>query len=92
MHMIIFCTVALAYLVYIHTFIAALLLFTGMIAIIYPFENLRVARCTHDWKLRTLLAAEIERQMSIVTKLPNVSAQSKAFISGRSKDHMAYAW
>ena len=54
------------------------------------FENLCVARCSHDWRLRPSLAKEIEGQMSIVTKLPNVSAQSRAFISVRSKEYMAW--
>ena len=40
------------------------------------FENLCVARCTHDWRLRNSLAKEIEGQMSIVTKLPDVLTQS----------------
>ena len=44
-----------------------------------------MARCRHDLGLRTSLAKSIEGQMSIVTKLPGVSAQSRAFISGRSK-------
>ena len=38
--------------------------------------------------LRTSLAKEVEGQMSIVrVQLPDVSAQSRAFISGRSKVH-----
>ena len=53
------------------------------------FENLCVARCRHDWSLRTSLAKESEGQMSIVSKLPDVLAQSRAFISGRSKKYMA---
>ena len=51
------------------------------------FENLCVARCKHDYGLRTSLAKELEGQMSIVTQLPDISAQSRAFISGRSKVH-----
>ena len=37
--------------------------------------------------LRTSLAKDVEGDMSIVTVLPDVSAQSRAFISGRSKVH-----
>ena len=55
------------------------------VCIFRHFENLCVARCRHDYGLRTLLAKEVEGQMSIVTQLPDVSAQSGAFISGRSK-------
>ena len=36
-----------------------------------------------DYGLRTSLAKEVEGQMLIVTQLPDVSAQSRAFISGR---------
>ena len=46
------------------------------------FENLCVARCRDDWRLRTSLAKEIEGQMLIVTKLSDVLAQSRAAISG----------
>ena len=46
------------------------------------FENLCVAWCRHDLGLRNSLAKEIEEQMSIVTQLPDVSAQSRAFING----------
>ena len=34
---------------------------------IFFFENLCVARCRHDYRLRTSLAEEIKGQMSIVT-------------------------
>ena len=44
-----------------------------------------MARCTHDYG--TSLAKEVEGQMSIVTQLPDVSAQSRVFISDRSKVH-----
>ena len=54
------------------------------------FENLCVARCRDDWRLRTSLAKEIEGQMSIVTKLPDVLALSRAFISDRSKEYMTW--
>ena len=43
--------------------------------------------CISDYGLRTSLAKEVEGEMSIVTQLPDVSAQSRAFISGRSKVH-----
>ena len=54
--------------------------------VLHPNYNLLE---TIDWGLRTSLAKEIEGQMSTVTKLPNVSAQSRALISGRSKEYMA---
>ena len=38
-----------------------------------------------DYGLRISLAKEIKGQMLIVTQLPDISAQSRAFISGRSK-------
>ena len=41
-------------------------------------ENLCVARCRHDYGLRSSLALEVKGQMSIVTVLPDVSAQSKS--------------
>ena len=37
--------------------------------------------------MRTSLAKEVEGQVSIVTQLPDVLAQSRAFISDRSKVH-----
>ena len=37
--------------------------------------------CAYDYGLRTLQAKEIEGQMSIVTQLPDVLAQSRAFIN-----------
>ena len=43
-----------------------------------------------DWNFRTSLAKAIEGQRSIVTKLPDVLAQSRAFISGKSKRYMAW--
>ena len=52
-----------------------------LICIVY-FVNI-----INDYGLRISLAKEVERQMSIVTQLPNVAAQSRAFISGRSKVH-----
>ena len=52
-----------------------------LICIVY-FVNI-----INDYGLRISLAKEVERQMSIVTQLPDVSAQSRAFISGRSKVH-----
>ena len=54
---------------------------------ITSFENLCVARCRHNYGLRTSLAKEVKAQMSIVTSLPDVWAQSRAFISGRLKAH-----
>jgi len=35
--------------------------------LLYNFENLCVARCRHDYGLRTSLAKEVKGQMSIVT-------------------------
>ena len=40
-----------------------------------------------DYELRTSLAKEVKGQMSIVTQLPDVAAQSRAFSSCRSKVH-----
>ena len=37
------------------------------------FKNLCVARCRHDYELRTSLAKAVEGQMSIVVQLPDVS-------------------
>ena len=51
------------------------------------FENLCVARCRHDYGLRTSLAKEVKGQISIVTVVLDISAQSRAFISGKSKVH-----
>ena len=42
---------------------------------VHIFENLYVARCRHDYGLRTSLAKEVKGQMLIVTVLPHVSAQ-----------------
>ena len=39
----------------------------------------------YGYGLRTALPKEVEGQMSTVTILPDGSAQSRAFISGRSK-------
>ena len=39
--------------------------------------------------MKTSLAKEVERQMSIVTQLSDISTQYRAFNSGRSKVH---AW
>ena len=36
------------------------------------FENLCVARCRHDYGLRTSLAKEVKGQMLIVTVLPDL--------------------
>ena len=41
-----------------------------------------MARCRHDYGLRTSLVKEVKGQMSIVTILPDILAQSRAFISG----------
>ena len=48
-----------------------------------------MARCRHNYihGSRTSLAKEVEGQVSIVACLPDVSAQSRAFLSGRSKVH-----
>ena len=45
-----------------------------------------------DYGFRTSLAKEVEGQMSIVTQLPNVSAQSRAFISGRLGEGVAFGF
>ena len=48
-------------------------------------ENL--CRCRLDYGLRISLDKKVEGHMSIVTQLPDVLAQFRAFISGRSKVH-----
>ena len=48
---------------------------------------MRPLKSLPDYEFRTSLAKEVEGQMSIVTQLSDVSAQSKAFISGRSRVH-----
>ena len=48
------------------------------------FENLCVARCRHDWRLRTSLAKEIEGRCRVSENYQTFRPQSRAFISGRS--------
>ena len=51
------------------------------------FEKLCVARCRHDFELRTSLAEGVEGQI-LIDSLPDVLAQSRDFISGRSPYHV----
>lgn len=46
---------------------------------LYFSENLCVARCGHDWELRSLLVQKNWGLVSRVTGLPDDLAQSRAF-------------
>ena len=80
---------------YVHTYVHTPVHVSKPIAVtdMHPLERyapcliLYQRECISDYGLRTSLAEEVEGEMSIVTQLPDVSAQSRSFISGRSKVH-----